>query len=230
MIKIIGCLWITKGVALDELGKPQDAIVWYDKALSLDKNDTDAMYNKGVALDELGKPQDAIVWYDKALSLDKNDTDAMYNKGVALDELGKPQDAIVWYDKALSLDKNDTDAMDNKGVALDELGKPQDAIVWFDKALNQTQSNKVVDFDIISNKAYVLGIELKEYDVALDLTGQFLQENPEHKGLLCITSEIYKETGNGGYGSYYGEQLAKLDPNYKCGLIEKSSEIEKPFV
>ena len=46
-----------KGNALDKLGKPQEAIVWYDKVLSIDKNDTNALLNKGNALDKLGKPQ-----------------------------------------------------------------------------------------------------------------------------------------------------------------------------
>ena len=220
---------LNKGNALDKLGKPQEAIVWFDKVLSIDKNDTKAMNNKGNALDKLGKPQEAIVWYDKVLSIDKNDTKAMNNKGNALDKLGKPQEAIVWYDKVLSIDKNDTKAMNNKGNALDKLGKPQEAIVWYDKALNQTQSNKVVDIDIISNKAYVLVTQLKEYDIALSLTEPYLEKNPEHKGLLCVTAEIYKETGYKDIGSHYKEQLAKLDPNYNCGLIEKSSELEKAF-
>ena len=70
-----------KGIALDDLGKPQEAIVWYDKVLAIDKNDTNAMTNKGVALDDLGKPQEAIVWYDKALNQTQlnNVVDIRYN-------------------------------------------------------------------------------------------------------------------------------------------------------
>ena len=66
----------------------------------------------------------------------------------------------------------------------------------------------------------------KEYNAALSLTEEYLKRNPEHKGLLCTTVEIYNETGNEGYASYYNEQLTKLDPNYECGLIAKVSEIE----
>ena len=60
-----------------------------------------------------------------------------------------------------------------------------------------------LDLDIVSNKAYVLGIELKEYDNALSLTEEYLKKNPEHKGLLCTTVEIYNETGYEGIASHY---------------------------
>ena len=51
------------------------------------------------------------------------------------------------------------------------------------------------DVDTIFNKAFVLGINLKNYDEALRLTEENLEKHPKHKGLLCLTAEIYKETG-----------------------------------
>ncbi|HSA74986.1 MAG TPA: tetratricopeptide repeat protein, partial [Candidatus Nitrosocosmicus sp.] len=142
-------------------------------------------------------------------------------------ELGKPEEAIEWYDKALEVDGNNTYAMYNKGVALGELGKPEEALDWFDKALNQTASNNKTDIDIVSNKAFVLGTKLKEYDEALALTDEYLKINPQHKGLLCTTVEVYKQTGYEGIANQYQEQLSKLDPNYECRLIEKVSLIER---
>ena len=56
-----------KGSALDDLGKYDEAITWYDKALAVNPKYVDAFYNKGLALDDLGKYDEAITWYDKAL-------------------------------------------------------------------------------------------------------------------------------------------------------------------
>ena len=53
-----------------------------------------------------------------------------------------------------------------------------------------------------------------------------METNPEHKGLLCTTVEVYKQTGYEGIANQYQEQLSKLDPNYQCRLIEKVSQIE----
>ena len=55
-----------KGLALDNLGKYEEAIEWYDKTLKIDPNNVFALYNKGFALNNLGKYQEAIEWYDKA--------------------------------------------------------------------------------------------------------------------------------------------------------------------
>lgn len=207
-------------------------------AFAMAKNGSDSIFNnitsaklvddfnkKGTTLINTGNCREAIVLIDKVLTIDRNNTLAMTNKALALGGLGKHQEAITWFDKVLAINETDTHAMNNKGVGLDNLGKYQEAIGWFDKALNQTQPTGI-DIDAVSNKAFVLGINLKEYNKVLSLTEEYLKKSPEHKGLLCVTVEIYNETGYQGIANHYKEQLSKLDPNYKCGLIVKS-EVEK---
>ena len=58
-----------KGLALYNLGKYEQAIECYDKALEVDRNYVLAWYNKGNALGNLGKPEEAIECYDKALQI-----------------------------------------------------------------------------------------------------------------------------------------------------------------
>ena len=106
-----------------------------DKALAIDRNNAEAMFNKANALDKLGKHQDAITWYDKMLAINGSDTRAMFNKANALDKLGKHQDAITWYDKMLAINGSDTWLMFNRGLASDKLGKHQEAITWYNKVL-----------------------------------------------------------------------------------------------
>ena len=48
----ISTLFVVKGVALDRLGKPIEAIKFYDKALKLDPKHVGGWYNKGNALDD----------------------------------------------------------------------------------------------------------------------------------------------------------------------------------
>ena len=64
---------ITKVIALDNLGKYEEAIKYYDKAIELDPNNADAWNNKGLALYNLGKYEEAIKYYDKAIEIDPND-------------------------------------------------------------------------------------------------------------------------------------------------------------
>ena len=47
----------TKEYALYDLGQLTDAIAYYDRALAIDGNNTNALNNKGVALSDLGQLQ-----------------------------------------------------------------------------------------------------------------------------------------------------------------------------
>ena len=116
----------------DEFNK---AITYYDRALTIDGNNIDALKNRGNALYYLGQYHEAIEYYDKILALDGNHTKALNNKGAALYYLGQPQEGIIYIDRALAIDGNDTDALSNKGIALYDLGKYQESIAYYDRVL-----------------------------------------------------------------------------------------------
>ena len=78
----------SKGVSLFNLGKYEEAIAYYDKALTVDPNYATALSNKGSALNELGRHEEAIACYDKALAIDPNYEDAINNKRKVLDIIG----------------------------------------------------------------------------------------------------------------------------------------------
>ena len=126
--------WRNKGGALYFLGKYDEAIECYDKAIEIDPDNQVVWNNKGLALNSLGKYDEAIVSYDKAIEIDPTDADAWNNKGLALNSLGKYDEAIVSYDKAIEIDPTDADAWNNKGLALNSLGNDNEAKKCYDKS------------------------------------------------------------------------------------------------
>ena len=76
-----------EGNRLYDLGRYEDAIKEYDKALAIDPNYKEAHNNKGNALDDLGRYEEAIKEYDKALAIDPDYKVAWVNKELALKEL-----------------------------------------------------------------------------------------------------------------------------------------------
>ena len=124
-----------EGLRLYELGRYEEAIEEFDKAIELDPNDPDYHYYKGIALYELHKYEEAIEEFDKAIELDPNDPVYHYNKGLALGELHKYEEAIKEFDKAIELNPYNPGYHNGKGLALSELHRYQEAIEEYDKAI-----------------------------------------------------------------------------------------------
>ena len=99
----------------------QEALDLLDKALEINPEHVDALYNKGWALVGLEKQEEAIVWFDRVLALNPNYIHALNMKGNALLGLDKPEEAIVWYDKALEVDPKYSYAQKNKILAQQNL-------------------------------------------------------------------------------------------------------------
>ena len=73
----------SKGVSLNALGKYNESIVYFDKALAIDPKNVLALNEKGNAFGGLGNYIQAIASYDKALTVDPKNATVLDNKGVA---------------------------------------------------------------------------------------------------------------------------------------------------
>ena len=126
--------WSNKGSSLADLGRYEEAIKCYDKAIELRPNDTAVWYSKGNALLILNRYVQAITCYNKVLELNPNHLHTWNNKGNALYYLGRYEAAIQCYDKVLQLNPTYSDAWYSKGNALRKLGRNKDAKKCFNKA------------------------------------------------------------------------------------------------
>jgi len=127
--------WNSKGASLNALGRHQEAINCYERALAIDPNHPTVWHNKGVALHFLHRHDEAIACYDKALSVNADYANAWNNKGKLLRVLGRNDEAVNCYDRALSIDARFAEGWDGKGDALYALGRHKEACGCYDKAL-----------------------------------------------------------------------------------------------
>ena len=185
---------VNKGVSLSNLGKCQEAIACYDRALEINPGDAETWYNKGNVFKKLGKPQDEMACYDKALEINPRCAAVWINKGIALaDRLGKPQDEIACYDKALEINPRYAAAWINKGILLaDRLGKPQEAIACFNRSLEIYPKYAAA----WNNKGIVLG-RLGKYQEAIACYDKALEINP-----TFAEAWYWKGIALGGLGKY----------------------------
>jgi len=91
------------GHALDEQGKPDEAIIQYNKALQINPGHVTARINLGIALARKGNTKEAVHHYNEALRTNPNDAGIYNNLGVISYNQGKTGAAIKHYRKALRI-------------------------------------------------------------------------------------------------------------------------------
>ena len=141
-----------KGAAQDSSGNYTQAIQFYDEALAINPNYTNALTGKGVSLDKLGDHTGAITYYDKALAINPNYITALTDKGVALDRLGNHTGAITYYDQALAVNPNDINAQTYKEIAVNNLSNTTEPIKSYNENLTKNpiyiNTSNIQDFNL----------------------------------------------------------------------------------
>src|SRR5215213_9380027 len=92
-----------KAKSLANLGNYTEAIQYYDKILSMDPDNTEALHGKGLSLSTLGNHTEGIKYYDKILSMDPNNVDALTGMGVIMYNLGNHTGSTSFFHNALTV-------------------------------------------------------------------------------------------------------------------------------
>jgi len=108
--------WFDRGFELWDLGRYEEAIASYDKALQINPDDDASWYFRGIALGELGRYEEAIASYDQYLQIKPNDHNVWYDKAVCYAYLDNIEEALKHLQEAIELNperrekaKTDTD-------------------------------------------------------------------------------------------------------------------------
>jgi hypothetical protein len=98
-------------------GRPDEALDYETRALSLRPNDIEALCNRGIALRMLGRIDEALAEYDRVLRLKPRFIAALNLKGVALAAQNRHADAIGCYTEAIAVDWKYAPARFNRSLS-----------------------------------------------------------------------------------------------------------------
>ena len=123
-----GQAWSDKGFVLSMLGKYEDAIKCFDKALELNCKIPKLVYiNKGNCLINLDKYKEAILSLNSALEIDPYISHAWHSKGIAYMNLRMLDRALSCFEKTLNIDPMHEEALINKNELLELIKKEKEA-------------------------------------------------------------------------------------------------------
>lgn len=142
-------------VVLADMGKYNDAIVYYKKALALD-NRAQSHYNLANAYVALGLIEKAKEEYKISIKLDPNYSEAHNNLAKLLAEGGDHRGAVEELKLALQLNPYNAQAFNNLGACLNQLGQYEDAIKALSIAI-QLQPNYISALFNIGTSYFKIG-------------------------------------------------------------------------
>ncbi len=126
------------GVVLQQLGRLDEALVSYDRAVALKPDFAEAYCNRGNVLKDLKRLDEALASYDRAVALKPDFAKAYCNRGIVLRDLKRLDEALVSHDRAVALKPDFAKAYCNRGIVLLELKRLDEALVSYDRTMMLT--------------------------------------------------------------------------------------------
>ncbi len=131
------------------MGERNAALELFDRALSIDLNNYNALCNKGICLYELGEMKTAIEVFDCALAINPDGYDALRQKGVCLSKLGDIKGAIELIDLALTIKPDDHQAIRDRAMAAFKMKDYTTAYEKIRQAVKIAPKERVHEFRVL---------------------------------------------------------------------------------
>ena len=117
------------------MGRDEEALVSYDKAIEIQPDYCFAWEIRGLVLFALRRFEEALASENKAIEIEPNNSLAWTNRGTALFFLGRFEQALASHDKAIEIESDNSLAWSNRGITLNNLGRFEQALASYDKAI-----------------------------------------------------------------------------------------------
>ncbi len=197
-------LFFNVGNALDDLGRYEEAIASFDKAIEFEPDFHEAWNNRGAALGYLERYEEVIASCDKAIEFEPDFHEAWSNRGNALRNLERYEEVIASYDKALEVKPDFHEAWNNRGNALFNLERFEEVIASYDKALEV----KPDAHEVWNNRGNAL-FNLERFEEAIASYDKALEIKPDYATAWSTRGLVLSRLG------HYDEALANHDEALK---------------
>ena len=172
------------GAAHAGLGRHDDAVESFRRAIDIDPNVAEAHFNHGLALKNKGDQAAAIDSYRRAIEIRPAYPEAFYNLGISLKAVGDLSGAIDCYRRAIEINPGYVRALRNLGNLLKSTGDFAGALECYKQEFRIQPNEANLNISLGDTLA-----ALHRYDDAIDAYERALKIDPENldaKGQLGV--------------------------------------------
>ncbi len=196
------------GNTLKAQDKYDEAIVAYEKSISLKKDFSEAYNNLANVQKKVERFDDALLNYNNAISANKNNLEAYYNLANLFKSLKNYDEANKNYKKVVQLNPNFSDAYNNIGTIYSILGKFNDAKKFYIKSM------EVNKYFAEPYKNYVQLSKINEKDEVFKNLVEIVKkedlDEDQKEVFFYSISKVYFDIGNNDLAFQYLNSANKL--------------------
>lgn len=198
------------GLILAHSNNLDEALIFFNKCLEINKNLPDIYFNLGLIFKKKGLLDLSVKNYEEAIKLNPEFLDAYINLGVVFDQQERNDDCLAVLQELIKKDKNNYKAYFNLGNILKKIGRFEDSISAYSQAIKINDQQAEIFF----NLAIVLK-KIGNYDDAII----------NHETAIKLKPDYFKAYNN--LGVIFNDQR-KFSEAFNC--FETSLKINPKFL
>ncbi len=215
-------IWSNRALALSNVGKLDNALESVNKALEINSQFPQAIFNKANILFKLKKFSECVIFFQQYSQLRPNEVGAYHLAAFAYREINDPISAIRCYEEVIQLKPDFLEAIHNLGLLLCDQGEYEKCISYCDQALSinpnfwEALQNKGVAFDRIGDLAS-----------AAECFKQAIKINPTAKQCLVNGGIVLQKMDYLDESLTYLSKAIDLDKNYAEAFFNRGYTNER---
>ena len=178
------------GSWLLQQGEPDRAILFLNRAISMDCRNSAVLNLKGLCLLALGSVPESLRLFREAMLSGGNNIAVCLNTALAFSRLGQYRNALVLYERAQRLGANDVWVLNNKGCSLYNMKRYEEAAACFCSARELDPSDAAIEANL--SACYFKMGRVKD---AEELIGNALAKKPDDAVLINNMAFIHEASG-----------------------------------
>jgi protein O-mannosyl-transferase len=208
--------YINRGLAYQDKGNFDQAILDYNKAIEIKPNLAEAYINRGLSYQDKGNFDQALLDYNKGIAIKPNLAEAYYNRGLAYQDKGNLDQAILDYNKAIEIKPEYADAYYNRGLVYQNKGNLNQTILDCNKAIeiNPEYADAYYNRGLAYQDKGNLDQALLDYNKAIEI-------KPNYADVYCNRGLAYQDKGNLNQALLDYNKAIEIDSNYAGAYINR---------
>jgi len=195
------------GLSLNRLGRDDEALRVFEKALAIDDKNLNALVSYGVTLNRLNKNTEAIEVFERTLAVDSTNLTALTSLGMLYDQLRQYEKCDSLYELALKRYPDNDLLMNNYSYSLSERGIRLSYALELAKKAVEAQPENGAYLDTIGWIYYKMG----QYDLALKFIKSSLDNREESAVVVEHLGDVYLKLGYPQEAKIYWKRALQLD-------------------